>query len=74
MLKVSKRIKIEEMKDVIGRDTNIFEEHIWDWAYKFGFKVDGDYIVVENVDIDGFIKKLDKQFELWKNQKNNLKL
>lgn len=62
LLKISTRIKIDEMNDTIGRDTRIFEERIWDWAYEFGFTIDGDYIVVENADIDGFIKKLDKQF------------
>lgn len=51
-MKVSTRIKIDEMNDIIGRDTRIFEEHIWDWAKKFGFTIDGDYIVVENADID----------------------
>ena len=44
-----------------------FISKIWDWANKYGFKIDGDYIIIENADIEGFIRGLDEQFELWRN-------
>jgi hypothetical protein len=36
-----------------------------EWAYQFGFKIDGDYVILENADIGGFIAELDKSFATW---------
>ncbi|MHA1727724.1 MAG: hypothetical protein ACTSWY_03215 [Promethearchaeota archaeon] len=65
MMGVSTRIRIDMMRDTIGMDSKEFNEKIWNWAEKFGFTINGDYIVIEGADIDGFISDLDKQFKLW---------
>lgn len=45
----------------------------FDWAVEFGFRIDGDFILIENADIDAFVSSLDKQFEMWgKTEKSSI--
>ena len=67
MMKVSTRINLDRMKDALSMDSIMFNNKIFDWAEEFGFKIDGDYIDIDDADIEGFISSLDKQFELWEN-------
>lgn len=34
----------------------------------FGFKVGGDFILIDDANVNGFIMELDKHFEGWKNK------
>lgn len=68
MIKVSKRANLEMVRKTLEMDSDEFLEKIWGWAEKFGFIIDGDYIIVENADVNGFIKNLDEQFLLWGKQ------
>ena len=71
MVGVSKRIKLEMMRETLGMNQKDFNNKIWSWAEKFNFTIDGDYILVENADIDGFIRNLDEQFSIWTKHKDN---
>ena len=53
------------IKDSLNLENDAFLENIWEWAVQFKFIVDGDSIIVENADIEGFIEALDKNFESW---------
>lgn len=66
MMEVSSKIRIDMMRDIFDIDPKEFNNMLFNWAKEFGFKIDGDFIIVENADIEGFIADLDNQFELWR--------
>lgn len=66
MMEVSERISLEMMRKTLEMDSDEFLNNIWGWAKKFGFRIDGDYIIVENADVGEFVKYLDDQFLNWK--------
>jgi hypothetical protein len=51
---------------VLNLNKDFFYDNLFTWAKKYNFRIDGDFIVTENADIDGFICDLDKQSEIWK--------
>ncbi len=65
MLAVSSRLKLEMMQQVLGLDAATFNNKIFDWAAEFGFKIDGDFVVIDGGDVIGFISKLDAEFADW---------
>lgn len=65
ILKVSNRIKLEHMKDVLEMDQKTFNKQIIDWADEFGFTIDGDYVIVNKESVNDFITKLDQQYKSW---------
>ncbi len=65
MLVVSTRIKMDMMQRALGLDADTFSNKIFDWAAEFGFKIDGDFVVIEGGDVTGFISKLDAEFADW---------
>ncbi len=46
-------------------DVDTFNDIIFDWAEKFGFTIDGDYVVINKDSVSDFIDSLDKQFIKW---------
>ena len=68
MMRVSTRIGLSDMRTTLKIDKDTFFENLWDWAEKFNFKIDGDYIIIKDADVEEFINNLDKKFELWKNK------
>ena len=67
MMEVSTRIRLDVMRDALDMDTKAFNSRIFNWAEKFNFKINGDYVIIEQADIEGFMADLDKQFEMWEN-------
>ncbi|KKL66941.1 hypothetical protein LCGC14_2139980, partial [marine sediment metagenome] len=65
ILKVSDSIKMEQMRDMLDLDTKTFNTQILDWAEEFGFRIDGEFIIINKNTVDNFIDRLDKQFETW---------
>ncbi len=65
ILDVSKRVSVEMILEVLKIDRETFTARIVDWAHQFGFKIDGDYVMLEHADIGGFIAELDKSFATW---------
>jgi hypothetical protein len=64
MLSVSTRIKMDMMR-ALGLDENTFSNKIFDWAAEFKFKIDGDMVVIEGGNVEGFLSKLDAEFVEW---------
>jgi hypothetical protein len=63
MFKASKRLKVEDVCNVLGVNRAQMLSKFFDWSDQFGFKIDGDYLVIgEETD---FGSMLDKQFEEW---------
>ncbi len=60
MLKVSTRIRLDMMKETLRMDVDTFNDNIFDWAEKFGFTIDGDYVVINKDSVSDFIDSLDE--------------
>ncbi len=71
MLSVSKRIELDMMRQALGLDANTFNTKIFEWASEFKFKIDGNYVVMEDSDVKGFISKLDAEFKIWDKKKED---
>ena len=71
MIKASKKLNINDICKVLKRPRDELFEKLIEWSDKFGFKIDGEYIVIEeSANLDGAIADLDKEFISWdKNQK-----
>ncbi|MHA1284192.1 MAG: hypothetical protein ACTSQP_16965 [Promethearchaeota archaeon] len=46
MIKVSNRIKISMMRKALKLEEDVFLDNLFKWAEEFGFKIDGDYIII----------------------------
>ncbi|MBN2150089.1 MAG: WD40 repeat domain-containing protein [Candidatus Lokiarchaeota archaeon] len=65
MMLVSKRLRVDMMRDALGIDHKTFSSKMIDWAAQFGFQIDGDYVDFSNGDTNGFINELDSYFTDW---------
>lgn len=74
IIKVSTRIKLDMLIDALKMDTQTFNEKIFEWAEKFGFTIDGDYLITNIDTVSDFIDELDKQFAIWeKSEREKIK-
>jgi hypothetical protein len=58
MMLVSTRLKLEMMRIALDMDEKIFTEKIFEWAKKFNFVIDGDYLIVNPEYISDFLYDL----------------
>lgn len=65
ILSVSTKLRMDMMRTALDLDEKTFIDRIFDWAFEFGFKIDGDFIIMGDADIEGFIAQLDQQFKNW---------
>ncbi len=63
LVKVSDKIKIDMMKGALKVDDASFNDKIIDWATKFGFRISGDELILNQNKVNDFIKALDKQLQ-----------
>ncbi len=70
ILKVSVRIRMDQMRDILKMDQATFNDKIIDWADEFGFIIDGDYINVKKDNVDDFINMLDNEFKAWEEKES----
>ncbi len=61
----SSSIKLDEIKDTLEIDAHTFNNKILDWALKFGFTIDGNYLITKEDTISDFIDELDRQYAIW---------
>ncbi len=73
MMSVSTQINLEIMRVALNLDKKEFNNKIFDWASEFGFTIDGDYLFIKKETISDFIDKLDKQFDIWGNEEDQVK-
>jgi hypothetical protein len=72
MLKVATRLKIDDVCKVLKRSRDELFEKFVEWSEKIGFKIDGDYLVIdEHANLTDIIAGLDKEFAAW-NDKQKL--
>ena len=65
IIKVSTRIRQDQMRKILKMNEDTFNEQIISWACEFGFKIDGDYVTFSEGDTDAFIAALNAQFQDW---------
>ena len=61
ILKVSVRIKMEQMRNMLDLDQKTFDKKLLDWASEYDWIIDGNYIIVKKESVDGFIASVDPQ-------------
>ncbi|MHA2130222.1 MAG: hypothetical protein ACW99L_09640 [Promethearchaeota archaeon] len=64
MLDVSTRLKLDMMRLALNMEEERFSKKIFKWAKKFGFIIDGDYIIVNKENIPAFLNNLREYIEL----------
>ncbi len=65
IVKVSNRVNIEMMRNALDLDKKSFDIQLIEWADRFDFIIDGDYLIINQDTISSFINMLDKQYEEW---------
>ncbi len=61
ILRVSVRIKMEQMRNMLDLDQKIFDKKLLDWASEYNWTIDGDYVVVKKESVDDFIGRFSQQ-------------
>lgn len=69
LIEKSPRVDLKQIKVALKMDAHTFNNKIIDWADKFGFTIDGDYLIVNKDTVSDFIDALDKQFAKWEKGK-----
>ena len=64
MIQVSPRINVSVLKEVLGVESSIFYQNIYNLAAQLELTVDGDYLKVEKISVSEFIRGLNKYFKL----------
>ncbi|MFX0102654.1 MAG: hypothetical protein ACFFCS_24015 [Candidatus Hodarchaeota archaeon] len=61
MFNISDKIRLYVMRETFSMNPDDFYCKLWGWAEKYNLKIDGDYVITKDADIDGFIKELSKK-------------
>ena len=65
LVRVSKKLKLDQMASLLGLTVAELNERIVDWADQFGFVLDEDVVEFSNGRKDEFIAALDESFASW---------
>jgi len=63
LLKVSNKIKLNMMRDILQLDKDTFNNMILEWAVKYNFTIDGDYVLINKDTLPNFIEELNKLYD-----------
>ena len=58
MLEVSSKLSLDMMRNALEMDKKSFSNKIFDWAKRFNFVIEGDYLVVNPENVDKFLDDL----------------
>ena len=58
MLEVSSKLRLDLMRNALEMDKKSFSNKIFDWAKKFNFIIEGDYLIVNPENVDKFLDDL----------------
>ncbi|TFF88657.1 MAG: hypothetical protein EU549_02615 [Promethearchaeota archaeon] len=65
IVKVSNKIKLDMMRKSLKISEDEFLDKIYDWAERYDFRIDGEYLIINKETISDFIDSLDSQFDEW---------
>lgn len=63
LLSVSNKIKLDMMRDILQLNKDSFNNMILDWAVKYNFTIDGDYILINKDTLPNFIEELNQLYD-----------
>lgn len=63
LLRVSKKVKINDIRDILDLERKTLLPIIVEWAEDYGFKVDGDYLILNEESLSDFLNNLDGLLE-----------
>lgn len=69
IVEISKKVKLGVMRKILRLDKKTFSEDIVSWSEEYGYKIEGNYIIIPDEKVSSFIKLLmqDKPFGKKKN-------
>ncbi len=68
IIKVSTKLAVERIAQVLELSVDETWKRVFDWAEKFQFTIDGDYILFNKDTLNDFIASMDKEFASWGSQ------
>ncbi len=68
IIKVSTKLAVERIAQVLELSVDETWKRVFDWAEKFQFTIDGDYILFNKDTVNDFIASMDKEFASWGSQ------
>ena len=71
MMRVSTRINLDRMQDVLDMSKKKFNNKIFEWAEEYGFTIDSNDLVVNKDTVSDFIDMLDGRFNDWQEKEKN---
>ena len=74
IITVSTKVKLDFMQEALGMSDYVFKNLINDWAEKYGFEIEGDYIIINKETINEFMDDLDEAFKGWGDEKDHKKI
>ena len=72
ILEVSTRVKLDMMRSVLELDEKTFNDQVFEWAKKYNFIIDGDYLIVDPEKVSTFLDHIDL-FPLFPRNKRKIK-
>jgi tetratricopeptide (TPR) repeat protein len=58
LFRVSKKININDIKDILDSERKKLLSHLVDWAEDYGFELDGDYLILNKESLPEFLNDL----------------
>ncbi len=65
LLTVSKRVRIDMLREYVEMDNDQFLEKLVEWAAEYNFTIDGDFIIPASDDAGRFVENIDAMFDAW---------
>ena len=54
-----------QLSEYLGLSKSDLFTHLIEWASQFNFKINGDFINMEDGDVDAFLRDLENNFKEW---------
>lgn len=64
-LQVSTKLRLDRLQEGLNMSGPEFNRKIVDWAYEFGFTIEGEYLLVNQSKVSDFLISLDENFSDW---------
>ena len=74
ILNVSNRFRLDMLTDILNMSKKNLNNKLKKWSAEFGFKIEGNYLVIDKETVSDFIDALDKHYKSWeKMEKGKMK-
>ncbi|UYP47465.1 Beta-barrel assembly-enhancing protease [Candidatus Lokiarchaeum ossiferum] len=64
-LQVSTKLRLDRLQEGLNMSGLEFNRKIVDWAFEFGFTIEGEYLLVNKSTVSDFLVTLDENFNEW---------